>query len=222
MWLEAVQESEGHAQRCPCCGGPVQRRLYGEMYAGSFIHDGQRVEIRRVPSEGFIDCVVLDPLTQYFDGSLYRHWPSEMYYSCGGKKLHRDVWTSAFGPIPKGCHIHHKDSNPANNALSNLECVDASEHLSSTWHRSRAAGLLSPFGELAREKAADWHRSEAGRLWHSRHAKRTKSWTKWKREERECPNCRKPFNALVRAGNSQKYCSEKCKMADYRKRNAAK
>lgn len=220
MWLEAIHKSEGHSEECPTCGSSVRRRIYGEMYAGSFIQDGQRVEIRRVPNEGYADPIYLDPLTQYFDGGLYRIWPSDNYYSRGGKKLHRDAWIKAFGPIPKGCHIHHKDGNTGNNALSNLECLDAKEHLSLAW-QDHGAKRTKHFTEDARSKAAEWHGSEAGRLWHSRHAERVKSWTKWKREDLPCQYCRAVFSCLVRkSGNTQKYCSDKCKVAAYRARGA--
>lgn len=231
MWLEAVQACGDDAQECPTCGSRVRRRIYGEMYAGSFISDGERVDVRRIPDEGHIDPVVLDPITQYFHGGLYRLWPKETYYARGGKKLHRAVWESAFGPLPPKCHVHHKDGNPANNVLSNLECLPASTHLSigtsarnaKIRHR-KANGQIDGdpfFTDRAREKAAEWHRSEAGRLWHKHHAERSKSWEKWTRTTRDCEYCKKPFSALDRAnGYQQKYCTASCKTSAYRKRKA--
>lgn len=217
MWLEAVPESASDACKCPTCGSGVRRREYGEMHAGSYVQDGIRVDIRREPNAGFIDPVSLDPLTQYFNGGLYRIYPSDRYYSRGGKKLHRDVWRSAFGDIPARCHIHHRDSIPSNNALANLECLDSTEHLSLTWH---AQERDQHFTQNARDKAADWHGSEAGRLWHKQHAEKHKAWTKWKREPMPCQHCAKTFDGLVRAGNPQRYCSDSCKVAAYRARGA--
>lgn len=223
MWLENISQSKSHAAKCPTCGGAVQRRFYGEMYAGSFIQDGKRVEIRRVPNEGYTDPVYLDPLTQYFDGGLYRMYPSERYLSRGGRTLHRDVWSSAFGAIPKDCHIHHKDSDTINNSLSNLECMPKSEHLSqSSGKRRRPRNPGDWFSPEARARATEWHRSEEGRLWHSRHAKRSKSWQKWQREDKPCAFCGQVVSMLVRkSGNAQKYCSNNCKAAHYRRRRAA-
>lgn len=221
MWLEAVSEPACDAESCPTCGGDVRRRSYGEMYAGAQVLDGKRVEISKRVAEGYANPVWLDPLTQYFDGGLYRLWPSERYLSRGGSKLHRDVWALAFGPVPSGCHIHHKDGDSTNNRLENLECLPASEHLSQTWRETRA-GSDEHFTDLAREKAAEWHRSDAGRLWHSRQAKRSKGWTKWKREPKPCEHCGKEMQALVRkSGNSQKYCTSTCKAAAYRARRDA-
>lgn len=219
MWMESLSTAENHAQKCPTCGGGVQRRPYGEMHAGSFVSDGQRVELRLRPADGFADPIVLDPITVYFDGGLYRLWPQERYWSRSGQRLHRAVWSVAFGPIPKGCHIHHRDNDTSNNHLSNLECVDGSEHLSKEWHRTKA-DQPEHFTIAARSAAAKWHQSDAGRLWHSRTAKRTKSWTKWTRAERPCQHCGTMVDMVIRkSGNQQKYCSETCKALAYRKRN---
>jgi hypothetical protein len=48
-------------------------------------------------------------------------------------KLHRKVWTDAFGPIPidamgRTYEIHHIDGNNKNNDISNLKCVSIKEH----------------------------------------------------------------------------------------------
>jgi hypothetical protein len=184
------------------------------MYGGSFVLDGQRVEIRATPDESFSDPIYLDPLTQYFAGGLYRMWPSERYLSRGGKKLHRDVWIAAFGPVPNGCHIHHKDSNVTNNKLDNLECLPADEHLAKPVPHRRST--ISPQMRL---KAAEWHRSEEGRLWHSRNAIRSQSWTKWKRIEKTCLHCGKLYIGLDRkSGNTQLYCGSSCRVAFSRER----
>lgn len=223
MWLESLSASKDHAEKCPTCGGGVQRRTYGEMYAGTFLQDGKRVDIRSTPPAEFRDPVVLDELTQYFDGGLYRMWPSERYLARGGRRLHRDVWKAAFGSIPHGCHIHHRDGNLLNNALGNLECLDEHTHLAETWERTRRERESNGhFTDKARIAAAAWHASPEGRLWHSRHAKREQNWTKWQREERLCRFCQKPFACLLRAnGHHQKYCSASCKAADYRRRQKA-
>lgn len=218
MRLEAIHCATDNEAKCPTCGGGVHKRVFGEMHAGSFVLDGKRVEIRREPNPEYRDPIYLDEITQYFDGGLYRLWPSDSYLSRGGKKLHRDAWTGAFGTIPDRCHIHHRDGNVLNNRLENLECLDVSEHCSESWGKRKK----SPdgwFSSSARNKAAEWHASPAGRLWHKRHAKRSKSWTKWKREEKPCEHCGKPHMALVRkSGNSGKYCGQNCKVAAYRAR----
>ena len=43
--------------------------------------------------------------------------------------LHRLVYKLFCGDMPKGMHIHHKDKNPLNNSLVNLELKEAKQHL---------------------------------------------------------------------------------------------
>ena len=220
MWLEAISGAETNSASCPTCGGHVRRRVYGEMHAGSSLVDGERVERRGVPPAWYADPVVLDALTQYFDGHLYRLWPSTRYFSRGGSRLHRDVWSAVFGPIPDGCHIHHRDGDSAHNAVANLECLPSADHLSREWHQQTR---VVHFSAMARSKAADWHRSDAGRLWHQRQAHRSKSWTKWMRAHLPCQHCGTVVSMVVRrSGYSQKYCSETCKALAYRVRHAAR
>ena len=211
MWLEAVYKSENNEKKCPTCGGCVQERVHGEMYAGSFIQNGERLEIRRIPSEFYNDPIILDPITQYFNGGLYKSWASEPYYSRGGKKLHRHVWEVAFGEIPKNCHIHHKDHQKTNNSLANLECLDAKEHLSENWHETKHT-RPNNFSDEARRKAIEALQTPEARLRQSHAIIRAQSWTKWKREKRNCLVCNIEFDGLIRkSGNAQKYCTSKCR-----------
>lgn len=69
---------------------------------------------------------VLDENHQRFYGKFYQK-DSNGYFR-RGKKLHRVVWEFYNGEIPRGYHIHHKDFNPANNDISNLQMVSRSEH----------------------------------------------------------------------------------------------
>ena len=75
-------------------------------------------------------------------GEERKVWVNEGYekfmipakYSDNGKrktaKVHRFVYEQAFGPIPKGFDIHHKDENKLNNNLDNLEMISHGGHLS--------------------------------------------------------------------------------------------
>ena len=44
------------------------------------------------------------------------------------KAIHTLVAESFIGPCPENCVIHHKDKNPLNNCLKNLEWISRSEH----------------------------------------------------------------------------------------------
>ena len=67
-----------------------------------------------------------------FEGRTYR--VSGGYYKCHDKwkatprALHRDIWVKEYGPIPKGCEIHHIDGDKQNNNINNLGLLSSSEH----------------------------------------------------------------------------------------------
>jgi len=65
-----------------------------------------------------------------FQGKKYTRRPIG-YYGCtnsGRHYLHRDIWESVNGKIPKGYDIHHKDGDRTNNHIDNLELYSKSEH----------------------------------------------------------------------------------------------
>lgn len=222
MWLEAIREPACD-ETCPTCGSGVRRRVYGELHGGSQVLNGERVDFRARPDELFSDPISLDPVTQYYSGKLYRVSPQNKYFASGGGLLHRHVWASVFGDIPKSCHIHHRDGNRQNNCITNLECMPISEHTVLS-RAQRQPGDEGWFTSEARQSASDWHKSDAGRLWHQRQAHRSKSWEKWKREDKPCEICGTTIkNALIRKGrNGAKYCSISCKSKAYSERQKAK
>ena len=44
-------------------------------------------------------------------------------------RVHKLVWISFVGPVPEGYEINHRDENPNNNALSNLELLTRKENI---------------------------------------------------------------------------------------------
>ncbi len=65
-----------------------------------------------------------------FQGKKYTR-RSNGYYACtkGGREfLHRTVWVSINGDIPKVYDVHHIDGDKGNNHISNLELISKSEH----------------------------------------------------------------------------------------------
>lgn len=128
-------------------------------------------------------------------------------------RLHIYVWEKFNGAVPCGYDIHHKDHDPSNNDLDNLELIERSAH-----HRLHMAerdkeelrGFLSDF---ARPAAAEWHRSEDGRIWHEEQYKRTLA-DKWdEKETLTCKWCGKPFECSVLVKTRSLFCSNKCKTA---------
>lgn len=54
-----------------------------------------------------------------WDADLKKSWEDS---------LHRAVWRHHNGPIPKGLDVHHKDNDPDNNDISNLQLISKSDH----------------------------------------------------------------------------------------------
>lgn len=62
-----------------------------------------------------------------------RRWHWNAGYICytfgpSYESEHRLVALRAYGEIPDGYHVHHRDRNRANNAAANLEIISAAEH----------------------------------------------------------------------------------------------
>ena len=69
-------------------------------------------------------------------GRVFRKSPAGRYYQDRARRLHRLVYEDAYGPIPPGWHVHHKDHNPLNKDPGNLVALPANEH--SALHGRRA------------------------------------------------------------------------------------
>jgi hypothetical protein len=56
-------------------------------------------------------------------------WYAKRDHGKKGKTYaHREIWEAAYGPIPAGMIIHHRDEDRRNNALENLACMTRLEH----------------------------------------------------------------------------------------------
>ena len=155
--------------------------------------------------------------TIIFNGKKYCLMGTGKYYLSQSKSnegrrhakgLHVAIWEYYNGrEVPKGFCIHHKDHNPFNNDIGNLECVPINQHLSkhakenleNKEFRIRNKKNL----DMARSKAIIWHKSKDGREWHSEHAKGKKE----KDKQCICKNCGKSFFAAYR---DAMFCSEAC------------
>ena len=149
-----------------------------------------------------------------FNGLKFRRMNKGRYFNSDSKTLperllHRYTWFVAYGPIPPGYHVHHKDGNSQNNALSNLELMPGSEH--SRKHRTERnnadPAAWQAALELAREQAKKWHASEEGLRWHSENGKR--SWMNRKPDKCKCERCGSDFFGF----NNARFCSRACEMA---------
>ncbi len=64
------------------------------------------------------------------NGRVWIHVPTKYKNRFKWTRKHKYIWELHNGKIPEGYIIHHKDCNPLNNELSNLQCMSAAEHVS--------------------------------------------------------------------------------------------
>jgi hypothetical protein len=149
-------------------------------------------------------------------GRVWRRYPESkrrshrVYYQSHAKwkgtplYLHRELWKSVHGEIPDGHEIHHRDDNPLNNAIDNLECLPLAEHRRR--HPVRMDDWRMGHLEAIRGKAAEWHRSEEGREWHRKHARECAG--KRVAVALICTVCGSPFKSKR---PDAKFCGQKCR-----------
>lgn len=150
-----------------------------------------------------------------YDGLKFCRDEKTGYYlnSTIRKRIHRYVWEKEVGTIPKGCQIHHINGDKSDNRIDNLAIMTASGH-------QRLHGAEIARKEICRKNimekaipaAVEWHKSEAGREWHSI----VKKGKKQPREEKTCPVCGSSFMGT----KIQLFCSSACK-AKHRRETGA-
>jgi hypothetical protein len=129
--------------------------------------------------------------------------------------LHRAKWEDANGPIPDSHEIHHRDGDPLNNELDNLELLTVAEH-------RKREGELGSFNTDAvhanldriRSLAAAWHATEEGKKWHSDNGKQ--AMVKRAMLDLVCSHCGAAFKSKQ---SFAKLCSSKCREAARPPRN---
>jgi hypothetical protein len=154
------------------------------------------------------DPIVISETVQEFQGQrFYRCGP---YFQRKGRRLHRLVWESANGPIPKGYEIHHMDHDKANNSLGNLELLPAKVHESI--HGKMQADRLRQIRHLGDHAARAWHASEEGREWHKQNFEKNCRDVLSERVDLECKHCGIAFKGK----HNSAFCSNNCKSASRR------
>lgn len=165
-----------------------------------------------------MNVLVISPTIQEFNG--------ERFYLCGkyfqhkGRRLHVMVWKYHNGDIPKGYSVHHIDMDRSNNQIENLELKLTSLHLSDHGKAPERDAYNQRHIKEMRELAAEWHRSDEGRAWHSEHEKEL--WKK-RREgdefEYECAECGSKFKTYHMYGKNQRtFCCDRCR-SNYRRKS---
>ncbi|RKX49372.1 MAG: HNH endonuclease [Thermotogae bacterium] len=126
-----------------------------------------------------------------------------MEYKSRKFQRYKKVWEEAHGPVPQGQHLHHKDLNPGNDSLENLQLLSPKEH-------AQLHQRLNPKTAMPKEcldEARTWHQSEEGISWHRKHYHDFCKESLHQRIEKVCEVCGESFQGLWQS----KYCSNKCK-----------
>lgn len=149
----------------------------------------------------------------HFGKKFYQDKKSGYWIStkCPKIRAHVWVWENYFGPVQKGCHIHHIDGNKSNNEQRNLEELTVKEHFSRHDSPQRRAANLIHINEI-RPLTKEWHGSNQGLEWHRKHG--LKTWEERKSFNFECKQCRKKSETKT---FHQDFCSNACKSAWRRK-----
>ena len=147
---------------------------------------------------------------QKFDGvSYYRCGP---YFQRKGKRLHRMVWEANNGPIPEGYDVHHIDGDRANNDIDNLQLLLGTDHGRLHMNTPERKEQSKKAIVIAAEAAKEWHRTEKGYDFHSRHAR--EYWENAELRTYSCTCCGREFQTKRVYGPAENtFCSNNCKSA---------
>lgn len=158
--------------------------------------------------------------TVEWGGRVWRRYPESksrnhrVYYQCHTKWkapplwLHREVWRAAHGDIPAGHDVHHRDENPLNNDIGNLECVTVGEHRRRHRESYRSAEQLEHLRRIRPRSLAGlaaWRKTPEGVEQLRRLGRETAASLPVRKLR--CPACRKSFRTRAPGG---KYCSLAC------------
>lgn len=147
---------------------------------------------------------------KFYEDKKTGYWISTDYPRI---RAHRWVWISVNGPVPKSCHIHHRNENKSDNRIENLQLVSFRQH-AFVHMSSEKLDRLRKMAEVGREHAKEWHSSPEGIDWHKYHAKKHK-FGKWPEKEYVCDMCSNSYKTTKRS--RARFCSNKCKTAWRRK-----
>ena len=159
------------------------------------------------------------PDTVEFNGVTYKLLSGGRYYLSqsttnegrrNAKSLHVAIWEYYNNrAVPSDCCIHHLDGNVFNNDISKLEWVKRKDHLSNhskkNWQNKEFKERQLKVLKNAQELAKEWHKSDDGREWHSKHGKDVMA--NRKPVTLKCEFCGKEFQSIQPWA---KYCSSKC------------
>lgn len=151
---------------------------------------------------------------QWYNGIKFTRDEKTGYYlnSTLRIRMHRFVWVCNNGDIPEGYDVHHKDHDKSNNDISNLELLTKKEHKQKHYEElseEEKQWFVDNMNNKARPAAIKWHKSDAGKAWHSKMVKQAwRDGRLGKKSKFICEVCGKEFEQIYKPGH--KFCSGAC------------
>ena len=82
---------------------------------------------------------LIETLKQYAAKKPH-YQPPKVYVNGKRRRLSHATWEAAFGPLPLGHVIHHRNGNPLDNTVENLACIPFGQHSAEhlrAWQQNR-------------------------------------------------------------------------------------
>lgn len=99
-----------------------------------------------------------------YNGTEYVKYLGDVYYrnrkAQHAPPLHRQMYIDAYGPIPKGWHVHHIDGDTDNNVIENLVALPHGEHTKETFKQRWAHPVVRVCASCGRKFETISTRSE--------------------------------------------------------------
>jgi hypothetical protein len=154
--------------------------------------------------------------TIVFNGVKYRRYPqakhqtSRNYYhstTVPRRKLHVEIWRATYGEVPKGAVVHHKDGDPLNNDIHNLELLTRAQH--QKHHCQERLNKNPGFYSYAAENLREAHKRSRSRKGRKALSRRVQAfWDAKPTLTKECLSCGKTFETKNQV---RKYCEKNCR-----------
>lgn len=129
------------------------------------------------------------------------------FRSSNGDMLHRAVWESKHGKMPRRHEVHHKDRDKSNNRLDNLELLSPSDHA-----RRHALERFASDPESMREHMRKHVLPAAHRWWKSPEgrARMAEVWAARPKSEFRCIQCGETYMGYSHMARLR-LCSNTCR-----------
>lgn len=153
---------------------------------------------------------VVDNYYQKFDGTLYRkrkpRYENQACHYQQSVQIHQVIWRYHYGEIPDGYVVHHRNLNPADNDISNLQLLTNAEH--QQLHRAMEGAIRKNKQLVCKNWGKIFLAYRGDSLYCSTKCKNAFYRHSQETQETVCEWCGKSF--LTRPSFPHRFCSNSC------------